>query len=181
MTTAPQTIDVRRLQIRPLADHQVLEGFVSGEDEVDRHIPLCCERHDRYRTRIFCGFLPDLHFAVGYYCIGISATESKYLDEKIVHSSDSFGYVPFVYLNYLAVRSEFQGNKIGTILLLNALEKSADVIRNIGIFGVSLHALNDRSAGLYDRYGFREYGKRSKFPFMILPAQSVLDLFTEDH
>ncbi len=61
--------------------------------------------------------------------------------------------------------------------MMSALEKCANTIRNIGVYGVALNALNDRSAGLYDRYGFREYGGKAKYPFMILPAQSVLDLF----
>jgi ribosomal protein S18 acetylase RimI-like enzyme len=179
MTTAPQPIDIKNLQIHRLTDGQVLADFDSGEDEVDRHIPKCCDWHERYRNRVFCAFLPARSLAVGYYCLGVSATESKYLDEAIIRSSDRYGYVPFVYLNYLAVRSQYQGNNIGTILLMNALQKSAHVVRNIGIYGVALHALNDRSAGLYDRYGFRTFGDTGKYPFMILPAQSLLDLFGE--
>lgn len=177
MTTAPQSVDIENLRISPLVDRKVLEDFDSGENEVDRNINKCCDWHVRYRNRVFCAFLTDQEVAVGYYCLGISATESKYLDETIVRSHDTFGYVPFIYLNYLAVRSEYQNNKIGTILLMNALERCALTIKNIGVYGVALHALNDRSAGLYDRYGFREYGDRKKYPFMVLPAQSVLDLF----
>ncbi|MCH7692165.1 MAG: GNAT family N-acetyltransferase [Proteobacteria bacterium] len=178
MTTAPQPVEIKNLRINPLNDPDELRDFDSGEHEVDRHIEKCCDWHGRYRNRTFCAFLPNQELAVGFYCLGISATESKYLDDEIVRSHGSFRYVPFIYLNYLAVRSEHQNNKIGTVLLMNALERCAHTILNIGIYGVALHALNDRSAGLYDRYGFREYGERKKYPFMILPAQSVLDLFT---
>ena len=101
----------------------------------------------------------------------------EYLDEEILRANESYKFVPFIYINYLAVQSEYQNNKIGTILLMNALQKCAHTITNIGIYGVALHAISDRVAGLYDRYGFRQCGKSSKFPFMILPAQSVLDLF----
>lgn len=178
MTTAPQPVDLKNLRIHPLSDSGQLEGFDSGEPEVDRYISKCCDWHVRYRKRTFCAFLADDQVAVGYYCLGISATDSKYLDEEITRSHDAFGYVPFIYLTYIAVRSGYQNNGIGTILLMNALERAANTIRDIGIFGVALNALNDRSAGLYDRYGFREYGKRKNYPFMVLPAQSVLDLFS---
>lgn len=177
MTTAPQSVDIKNLRIEPLDDHEALKDFDSGENEIDRHIATCCDWHQKYRRRTFCAFLSDEKIAVGFYCLGISATESKYLDDEILRSSDGHAYVPFIYLNYLAVRSEYQNNKIGTILLLNALDRCAHTVKNIGIYGVSLNALTDRSAGLYDRYGFREYGGRNKYPFMVLPAQSLIDLF----
>ncbi len=182
MTTAPQPVDIKNLRIEPLASHESLRDFDSGEREVDRHIEKCCDWHRKYRQRVFRAFLPrgEESVAVGFYCLGISAAESKYLSEEILQTSDGQAYVPFIYINYLAVRREYQKNKIGTILLLNALERCAHTIKNIGIYGVALNAVTDRAAGLYDRYGFREYGGRSKYPFMVLPAQSLIDLFQED-
>lgn len=178
MTTA-HPVDVKKLSVQSLADPEALSGFVSGEAEIDNNIEKCCSWHERYRCRTFCAFHPGIDFALGYYCMGISATESKYLDHSIIQDSGTFGYVPFIYLNYLAVRTEYQNNKVGTVLLLNALERAANTIRNIGVYGVALNALNDRAAGLYDRYGFRALDEQHRYPFMILPARSVLDLFGE--
>ncbi|WP_316975927.1 GNAT family N-acetyltransferase [Shumkonia mesophila] len=171
-------MDVKNLVILPLPDDLCLKDFDSGEHEVDRHINKCHEWHHKYQRRVFCGFFPSRTEAVGFYCLSISASQSKYLSEEIINSSEGYAYVPFIYINYLAVRKEYQNNKIGTILLLNALEKCAHTVKNIGIYGVSLNALTDRAAGLYDRYGFREYGGRSSHPFMVLPARSLLDLFS---
>jgi len=177
MTAARPSVDLRNLRIEPLADPEALKDFDSGEREVDRHIPKCCEWHRRYRHRVFCAFLGTQSIAVGFYCLGISASESKYLSEEIIKTSEGHAFVPFIYLNYLAVRLDYQQNGIGTILLLNALERCAHTVKNIGIYGVALHALTDLAAGLYDRYGFREYGGRTKYPFMVLPAQTLIDLF----
>lgn len=174
--TAPHPVDIKKLRIEPLADASALEGFSCGESEVDRNVEKCCKWHETYIRRAFCAFLGTEKSSCGFYCISISASESKYLDEKLVRASGGGNYIPFIYLNYLAVSSPYQNNQIGTILLMHALARCAYVIKNIGVHGVALHALNDRSAGLYDRYGFREHGK-NKFPFMILPALSVLDLF----
>lgn len=176
MTTARQTVDIESLRIVPLADSNQLNDFSCGESEIDRNVTKCCGWNDIYRCRVFCAVLGDKTNACGFYCIGISASESKYLDENIVRASGGRNYVPFIYIHYLGVRSELQNNKIGTVLLMHALERCSYVIKNIGIYGVALNALNDRAAGLYDRYGFRAYG-RHRYPFMILPALSVLDLF----
>ncbi len=121
--------------------------------------------------------MPESESAIGYYCLGISAHESKYLDTSIVNASGARAFVPFIYLHYLGVQSEYQNKGIGTLLLLNALERCALTIKNIGIYGVALHALTTRSADLYDRYGFREHKGSPKYPFMILPAQSLIDIF----
>ncbi len=177
MMIAPHRIDIKNIRIKALQGHETLCGFSCGEREIDRNIEKCCNWHSRYRNRIFCAFLDNLDLVLGFYCLGVDAANAEYLDEAVLRANESYKFVPFIYINYLAVQLEYQSNKIGTILLMNALARCANTITNIGIYGVALHALSDRAAGLYDRYGFRECGKKSKYPFMILPAQSVLDLF----
>jgi GNAT superfamily N-acetyltransferase len=83
--------------------------------------------------------------------------------------------VPFIYLNYLAVRKQHQSQKIGAMLLGNALERCAVFVRNVGIYGVALRAISERVVKMYSRYGFRQVDDK-KYPFMILPAQSLIDL-----
>lgn len=172
MTTV--LLDLRSVRIAPLSDPGWLAGFKSGESEIDRNIGVCCERHATYRARTFCALADGQEGACGFYSFGISAHDSKYLDELI---NDGRAFIPFIYLQYLAVREQLQNQKIGTLLLGHCLTRCAQVVREVGgIFGVALHALTTRTADLYDGYGFREYGRRSKYPFMILPAQSLIDL-----
>ena len=174
MTTA--RLDLHSLRIVPLSDHEWLAEFESGENEIDKNINLCCEKHDTYRARTFCAMIDGHPKAFGFYTLGISAHDSKYLDQEIVRATGGRPFIPFIYLNYLAVMRVYQNQGIGTILLMNAVLRSSQVIRNVGgVYGIALHALTDRAADLYDRYGFRPYGQH-KYPFMVLPAQSVLDL-----
>jgi GNAT superfamily N-acetyltransferase len=95
--------------------------------------------------------------------------------KEMVRISDERAYVPFVYLNYIAVRADYQNQKIGTVLLMNALSRCGQVVRNVGIYGIALNALTERAAKLYERYGFRQISA-TKYPFMILPTQSLIDL-----
>ena len=62
------------------------------------------------------------------------------------------------------------------MLLGNALDRCAVTIRNVGAYGVALNALNEDAARLYERYGFRPVDENMRFPVMVLPAQSVLEL-----
>jgi GNAT superfamily N-acetyltransferase len=124
---------------------------------------------------VFCAFVGDDPVARGFYCLGISASEAKYFDAVITRENEGRNYVPFIYLNYLAVRKEHRSQKIGTVLLVNTLERCAHFVKNVGIYGVALHAINERVIKLYSRYGFRQIDDK-KYPFMILPSQSLMDL-----
>ena len=113
--------------------------------------------------------------AHGFYALGMSATETKHLAGAIIHSAEDRAYVPFIYLNYIAMREELQNQKVGTMLLMNALTRCAQVARNIGVYGVALNALTQRAGSLYEKFGFRAHDDK-KFPLMILPARSLFEL-----
>lgn len=177
MTTVNQSFDLKSLKILPLADANVLSEFDCGEREIDRNIPKCCERHQKFRNRVFCAFHGDEKQAVGFYCLGIHAHSRDRLPESLVKKAGDYAaFLPFIYLHYLAVTKDMQKNGIGTILLLNAMERSLPTVKNIGIFGIALNALNTTAGDLYYKYGFREYGDRAKYPLMVLPAQALIDL-----
>lgn len=157
MTTARPALDIQQVRICPLADRRALADFHSGESEIDRNIDKCCDWQDKHRVRMFSAMQGEWPEAYGFYALGISAADAKYLSGP---STDERPYIPFIYLNYLAVQAGFQGQKLGTLLLIDALKRCAEVARNVGLYGVALNALSDRAAGLYDRYGFRVYGKQ---------------------
>ena len=180
MTTAPHHVDLQGLRIEPLVDPAELANFDSGESEVDKHVDKCCDWHQRFQRRVYCAHVSNEVAALGFYSIGVSAADSKYVDRDVVGTHGVFGPVPFIYLHYIAVRSQYQSNGIGEMLLLHALEQAADAIQRIGNYGVALNALNERVAGLYDRYGFRAFDENMKYPLMVLPARSVLELFSPD-
>jgi len=176
MTIARPPLDTRSLRIIPLSDAGLLDAFDSGESEIDRNIDRCCERHHKYRSRVFCAIVDGEQSAYGFYCLSISASESKYLAEEIIRANEGRAFVPFLYINYLAVRKDWQNQKIGTLLLIDALTRCERVVRDVGVYGVALNALTERAARLYEKYGFRPYGE-TKYPLMILPARSLIELF----
>ena len=179
MKSAIQTIDITALRITPLANSGALRDFSCGEPEIDQNLAKCGEWHSCHRSRVYCASLLGRNEIYGFYCLGLHAHRSEEIGEAFERSSDDVrSYVPFIYINYLAVRAGFHRQKIGQVLLLNALGHCASVIRRVGSYGVALTALNGNAAALYDKYGFRcPVRNPPKYPLMVLPAQSVLDLF----
>jgi ribosomal protein S18 acetylase RimI-like enzyme len=123
--------------------------------------------------------MPEVPEAYGFYCLGITASDSKELGQEfgaeIAEANDYRQYIPFVYVHYIAVRQEFQNQRIGTMLLGNMMQRCGHIVRNVGVLGIALHALTTRALKLYEGYGFRQFNEL-RYPLMVLPTQSLIDL-----
>lgn len=169
-------VDFKKLSIRHLGDATCFSGFESGEREIDSKIMKCCEYHNIFRRRVFCAFYDQEELCCAFYCISIltSTTSSIKHILSLVHQSRN--YIPFVYLHQIGVKKDMQNRGIGTALMMHAIARAAFAANNIGVFGMALNALNDRSAGFYDNLGFKAYDEKARFPFMVLPAQTLVKL-----
>jgi GNAT superfamily N-acetyltransferase len=108
--------------------------------------------------------------------VSLTGIEAKGLGSDIADHVRHSGTIPFVYIDYLAVQAEFQNEKLGTRLFLNALERCEAVAHHVAFYGVALHSLTTRTTQLYAKYGFKERGKSRylEYPLMVLPVQTLI-------
>lgn len=177
MTNVEKRSDQAPPQITHLQSRDCLRRFSCGEREIDRWAKEKAHKfHDKRRARVFCARLSSGSDAIGFYCLSLSTEQST----KIV-AADRDAWkngAPLVYIDYLAVASARQGNGIGTLLLVDALQKSYEVSRFVAPYGVALRSLNTRTTKLYERFGFGiAPDEEGPSPLMILPIWSVVDLF----
>ncbi len=172
---AISTLDLQKIHIRPLTDSCGIENFRCGEREIDQWASKKAKHlHLDNKTRIFCARQVGNGTILGFYDLSFSSRAVPNLDQK----DESFygGGVPLVYINYLAVLRSCQGQKLGTMLLINALRKAHAVALNVAFYGVALKSLNDRTTALYRKHGFAPRGENVR-AFMILPVWDLYDLF----
>ena len=62
--------------------------------------------------------------------------------------------LPAIYIGTLAVARHLQSNKLGTILLIDALRRAHFISQNVAVFGVALRSLNPKTTKFYERHGF---------------------------
>ncbi len=77
--------------------------------------------------------------------------------------------LPVVRLARLAVDSRFQGQGLGQILLVDAMEKVIQVAALSGCIGLMVDAKDDRAAGFYLEFGLRQAPENGLLLFMPLP------------
>ncbi len=178
MPSARPLLDIRDVNICSVTATAGFSKFVCGISEIDEWSRTkAADRDRRNRSRVFCAVIDGDPSVLGFYSLSLRASDPKHVAAEIVRDYNEAGFVPLVYIDYLAVQRELQGQKLGTLLLMDALRRCREILRNTGCAGVALNALTPQATTWYERFGFRQRQKGvTQFPLMVLPAQSLLDL-----
>jgi GNAT superfamily N-acetyltransferase len=177
MTDATPSLDLQKIRISGLTKNIDISKFNCGVHELDSWIGRkCWKAHDKNKVKAFYAHLEEGATALGLYTLSLSIETTDKLDAAERNNYQS--HFPAVYLGQLAVLRGYQNQKLGTILLLNALERAYQISRHVAYYGVALRSLNDRTTVLYERYGFRKR-ENVATPLMILPVWSLQDLFNK--
>ena len=82
--------------------------------------------------------------------------------------------IPVVHLGRLAVDTNFNGQRLGEFLLLDALRRTLLISEQLGIYAVELFALNSTVKSFYLRYGFVEFKDDDRHLFLPLATLKKL-------
>jgi hypothetical protein len=175
MTAASPSLDLRSITISPLRDEFDISRFCCGESTLDKFICKKAKKyHSQNRVKVFCAHPRDGRTVYGIYTLTMKLEETnKLLQDESQGILDT--HFPAIYIGTLAVARHLQSNKLGTILLMNALRRAHFISQNVAVFGVALRSLNPKTTKFYERhgFGFRDDGMT---PLMVLPVWSLNDL-----
>jgi len=90
---------------------------------------------------------------VAYYSLAAGSVEAADATERPTKRQGQQA-IPVVVLVRLAVDSSEQGHGLGESMLFQALARSADAARLIGVRAVLVHAKHAAARSFYERYGF---------------------------
>ncbi|MDX0232900.1 GNAT family N-acetyltransferase [Sinorhizobium meliloti] len=178
MTAAGSSLDLDRIKISPLPSKESIHKFRCGESDIDYWVGnKAAKWHTQNRSKVFIAHDEGSQTARGFYSLSFSTEEGSKLASHQDRSIWSSG-VPLIYLGYLAVQRSCQREGLGTLLLMNCLQRAHEVSRHVAFYGVGLRSLNEKTTQLYQKYGFGiANGEDSKHPLMILPIWTLNDLF----
>lgn len=97
---------------------------------------------------------------VGYYMITLrDVALSDCISEISDYQMGEFGdYIPSLYINYLAIETKFQKNKIGTKTLEKIITETRQLTNILPIRFITINAVPDK-IDWYKKIGFSEMGK----------------------
>ena len=102
------------------------------------------------RTYVIC----DGTKVVGFYALAVGALAHEIAPGKMKRNMPD--PIPVMILARLAVDHRYQGLKLATVMLRDAVIRTLHVAEIAGIRAILVHAVSEEAKGFYERYGFHQ-------------------------
>jgi ribosomal protein S18 acetylase RimI-like enzyme len=138
--------------ILPLSKHHRRENFDCGEESLNIFLKKFARQNsERELSKTYVAVAEETEDVLGYYTISSGSVVSDNIPENLPRYP-----VPVAHLGRLAVDKRAKGQKLGEILLFDALKRIAGISEQLGIYAVEVIALNESAKSFYLKYGFKE-------------------------
>jgi GNAT superfamily N-acetyltransferase len=111
---------------------------------------------------------------IGYYSLNAYSLETQQLPEQIIQKLPRYELLPAILPGRLAIAQGYQGQKLGELLLVEALRRCLRLSGEVGAMAVLVKAKDERAALFYKRYGFRRFIAQPLRLFMTMGEISKL-------
>ncbi|MDQ6761091.1 MAG: GNAT family N-acetyltransferase [Bacteroidota bacterium] len=112
----------------------------------------------------------------GYYTLSSASINREILPENIIKKlPPSYQNLPATLLGRLAIDNNYKGQKLGELILIEALKRSYEVsLNSIGSMVVIVDPIDDEAIKFYSKYGFILLADSKK---MFIPMETISELF----
>ncbi len=141
-------------RVERLADQHDRGSFACGNPDLDTY--LHAQAGQDLKRKIAAPFVMlDRNGAiVGYYTLSAYAIRFAELPPSIAKKLPRYPLVPATLLGRLAISIEYQGNKLGSVLLMDALRRSWKNTAEVASIGVVVDAYDENARTFYLRHDF---------------------------
>lgn len=114
---------------------------------------------------------------IGYYTLSTNSIELTNLPESSIRKLPKYKALPALLIGRLAIDINYQGQGIGEKMLLDALNRSYLLSKQVGCFAVIVDAKDKKSSNFYEKYGFKRSIKK---PYKLyLPMLTIINLIED--
>jgi ribosomal protein S18 acetylase RimI-like enzyme len=144
---------LQTFRIELLSDAHDRAGFASGSMVLDKYFRTQASQDVRRRiTACFVASSEPSSEIVGYYTLTATSIALSDLAASIVKKLPRYPVVPAALLGRLAVSRKHQGQGIDSLLLADALKRTARA--ELGAFAMVVDAKDERAQQFYEHFGF---------------------------
>jgi predicted GNAT family N-acyltransferase len=144
------------LRIAVLNDAHDRNGFTCGGDSLDRYLKTQAGQDVRRKANAVFVLSreaePDR--VLGYYTLCAMAVSQGEVPEAARKHIPRYPLVSCTLIGRLAVAKDQQGQRLGSILLADALQRAFESANTVGSSMVIVDALDEAAAGFYAAHGF---------------------------
>lgn len=151
--------------------------FTCGKDSLDNYINKQAKQDMKRRLSVVF-VLCDIETKriKGYYSLSNDSIPREMVPQAILKKMPpSYTNLPVTLLGRLAVDQNYQGQRLGERLLIDALKRSYDISKDsVGSIAVLVDPLDSQAVSFYESYGFILIPDRGR---MFLPMQTIATVF----
>lgn len=125
-----------------------------GQD-AKRHYATCFVAIEKQESRV-----------AGYYTLSMGSISLNELPASVAKKLPRYSQAPIARLGRLAVELKYQGQKLGSELLADAIHRVAH--SEIAAYAIVVDAKNDKASRFYEHFGFLKLSRNPKTPFLPL-------------
>ncbi len=140
--------------VEPLARKHDRSRFDCGSVELNRYLQEFASQHARKNiSKTYVAIRKGNERVEGFYAISTGSMTLDDLPEAARLRLPRYP-IPTAHLGQLAIDKSVQGQGLGEVLLFDALRRSARAGEEMGIYAVTVNAINEQAKSFYRRYGF---------------------------
>lgn len=162
---------IERMQLIPFDAEIVRDAFDCGEPALNYYLQQLAGQHSRKNiSRTFIAL--DYEVVKGFYSLSMAESQLAELPTNTRKKLPPQYPVPVARLSRLAVDKNCQGQRLGELLLMNALARCARISGEIGTVGIIVDAKHEQAQQFYQKYGFTPHSNKPLTLF--IPMQTIL-------
>ena len=131
-------------------------GFTCGVESLDRYLKTQAGQDVRRKANavFILGELGEPAHILGYYTLCAMAISQGDVPEAARKHVPRYPLVSATLIGRLAVAKDHQGQRLGAVLLADALQRAFESASTVGSSMVIVDALDEAAAGFYAAHGF---------------------------
>jgi GNAT superfamily N-acetyltransferase len=143
------------LKIEALNANHLRKAFDCGDRSLNTYLQQYARQNVKHRiNKVFVATdITAPQTILGYYTLSAGSVRADDLPPEHKRSLPNYP-VPVALLGRLAVDQQHQGQRLGTILLADAVQRVEQASEVIGVYAIVVDALNPAAAEFYRQFGF---------------------------
>lgn len=160
------------LRIRPLEELHDRIGFTCGIESLDHYLKAQAGQDIRRKANVVFVLTRNAEpgRVLGYYTLCATAIVQGEVPDAARKHLPRYPLVSCTLIGRLAVAKDQQGRGLGSILLVDALQRAFESANTVGSSMVVVDALDEAATGFYAAYGF---GRLPDSLRLVLPMRRI--------
>jgi GNAT superfamily N-acetyltransferase len=149
--------------------------FSCGKEMLDNYIQKQARQDIKGKVAACFVLSEDNKITKGFYTLSNSSIPRNFLPDIVLKKLPRYKELPVTLMGRLAVDAKYQGQHLGSLLLLDALRRSYDTSDSIASMAVIVDPIDLEATGFYSKYGFILLPDSGR---MFLPMATIKSLFS---